>query len=61
MRFLDRNLGKALPGPCHDVLLVSGFDLTSGKPKTETRIKSYDHLRKATLVSRSWASINVMV
>ncbi|MFS7960332.1 hypothetical protein Hanom_Chr08g00701981 [Helianthus anomalus] len=60
MRFLDQNLVKTPSGPCHDVLLVSSFDLTSRTPKTETRSKSYGGFRKSLLVARSWASKNVM-
>ncbi|MFS7974878.1 hypothetical protein Hanom_Chr10g00873931 [Helianthus anomalus] len=61
MRFLGRNLEKALPGPCYDVLLVSNFDLTGRTHKTETRSQSYVRFRKTPLEARSWASRNVMV
>ncbi|MFS7998505.1 hypothetical protein Hanom_Chr12g01154631 [Helianthus anomalus] len=60
MRFLRRNLDKAPLGPCHDVLLVSSFDLTGRTPKTETRSQSYTSFRKSSLDARSWASRNVM-
>ncbi|MFS8012990.1 hypothetical protein Hanom_Chr14g01327471 [Helianthus anomalus] len=43
-------------GPCHDVLLVSSFDLTSRTPKTETRSQIYARFRKSPLEARSWAS-----
>ncbi|MFS7937760.1 hypothetical protein Hanom_Chr05g00431511 [Helianthus anomalus] len=60
MRFLDRNLGKTLSGPCHDVLLVSSFDLTGRTLKTETCSQSYGRFRKSRLVARLWASRNIM-
>ncbi|MFS8018153.1 hypothetical protein Hanom_Chr15g01388801 [Helianthus anomalus] len=51
--FLDRNLDKALSGPCHDVLLVSSFDLTDRTPNTETCSQSYARFRKSPLKARS--------
>ncbi|MFS7919892.1 hypothetical protein Hanom_Chr03g00217961 [Helianthus anomalus] len=51
MRFLGRNLDKALPSPCHDVLLVSSFDLTGQTPKTETRSQSYARFPKSPLTA----------
>ncbi|MFS8014901.1 hypothetical protein Hanom_Chr15g01350131 [Helianthus anomalus] len=46
--------------PCHDVLLVSSFDLTGRTPKTETRSQSYARFRKTPSEARLWASRNVM-
>ncbi|MFS7960099.1 hypothetical protein Hanom_Chr08g00698981 [Helianthus anomalus] len=60
MRFLGRNLDKAPLGSCHNVLLISSFDLTGRTPKTETRSQSYARFRKSHLEARSWASKNVM-
>ncbi|MFS7905186.1 hypothetical protein Hanom_Chr01g00044751 [Helianthus anomalus] len=45
---------------CHDVLLVSSFDLTGRTPKTEIRSKSYARFRKSPLEARSWGSRNIM-
>ncbi|MFS8033795.1 hypothetical protein Hanom_Chr17g01573751 [Helianthus anomalus] len=53
MRFLGRNLDKALPVPCHDVLLISSFDLTGRTPKTKSRSQSYGRFRKSPLEARS--------
>ncbi|MFS8032580.1 hypothetical protein Hanom_Chr17g01559431 [Helianthus anomalus] len=50
MCFLDRNLVKgpeSPSGPCHDVLLVSSFDLTGQTPKTKTCNQSYARFRKS--------------
>ncbi|MFS8016856.1 hypothetical protein Hanom_Chr15g01373441 [Helianthus anomalus] len=58
--FLCRNMNKALPGPFHDVLLVSSFDLTGGTPKTQTRSQSVARFRKSSLEARSLAFRNVM-
>ncbi|MFS7945687.1 hypothetical protein Hanom_Chr06g00527151 [Helianthus anomalus] len=52
MRFLGRNLDKAPMGPCHNVLLISSFDLTGRTLKTESRSQSYSRFRKSPLKAR---------